>query len=119
HDDPGADLWSDTTTLYITVREAGSGSHVLGRGVLTISPTDFLKQMTTFEVTNARSLLERLQATVRFGRFFAGTLYDTYGGTIAKPHYFNPDAAPRKKRPLRVGAPVIYRFQTKDRIPLR
>src|SRR5262249_54783656 len=37
HDDPGADVWSDTSTLYITIREGDSdASPVLGCGVLRI-----------------------------------------------------------------------------------
>ena len=119
HDDPGTDLWSDTTTLYITARDGPDrAAPVVGQGVLTIAPADFLKQLTTLAVSNAPSIGARLRAVADFGRFFAGTLYDTYGGIVAKPHYFNPGAAPREKRPLRVGAPVLYRFTAADGVPL-
>jgi cholesterol oxidase len=79
HDDLGFDLWSDTTTLYITVYAGDTNSNpVLGKGILKIQPVDFVKQMTTLKVTHAASSTERLQAIDRFSRFFAGTLSELY-----------------------------------------
>jgi cholesterol oxidase len=75
--------------------------------------------MTTMEVTNATSASQRLQAVAHFGNFFAGTLFEAYGGIFARETAFDPSAPPRKKRELRVGAPVIYPFQTKDGVALR
>jgi cholesterol oxidase len=119
-DDPGIDLWHDTTTLYITIYDGDSNqSPVLGKGILHIHPMDFMKQMTTMQVTHATSLEERLKGMAEFGRFFAGVLFETYGGIFAKPTVFNPDAPPRKKRPLRVGAPEVHAFQTSDHVSLR
>jgi cholesterol oxidase len=78
-DDPGLDMWSDTTTLFITVREGeGSDAPVVGKGILKIKPTDFARQLTTMQVKNARNVGEVLAANARFGRFFAGALFDTY-----------------------------------------
>jgi cholesterol oxidase len=70
-------------------------------------------------VTNAPNAEERLRGTVRFGEFFAGVLYQTYGGVVAGSVAFNPDAPPRKKRPLRVGAPEVYSFSASDGVSLR
>ncbi|WP_051469942.1 GMC family oxidoreductase N-terminal domain-containing protein [Fischerella sp. PCC 9605] len=79
HDDPGFDVWSDTTTLYITVYEGDSSNNpVLGKGILKIQPVDFIKQMTTLKVTNAENRWQQLQAIDRFSRFFAGTLTEVY-----------------------------------------
>ncbi|MFN6572653.1 GMC family oxidoreductase [Dendronalium sp. ChiSLP03b] len=79
HDDPGFDLWSDTTTLYITIYEGDSNKNsVVGKGILKIQPADFIKQMTTLKVTNALSRAESLQAIDRFSRFFVGTLSELY-----------------------------------------
>ncbi len=79
HDDPGFDLWSDTTTLYITIYAGeGSSSPVFGKGMLKILPADFIKQMNTLKITNASNLSQRLQALDRFSRFFAGVLSETY-----------------------------------------
>lgn len=79
HDEKGFDLWPDTTTLYITVYtgESKDGA-VVGKGILKILPTDFIKQMTTLKVTNAASPAERLEAIDRFSRFFVGSLSDVY-----------------------------------------
>jgi cholesterol oxidase len=78
-DDPGLDTWSDTTTLYITVHEGdGEAGPVLGKGILKIRPTDFMRQMTTMKVNNAENLAQALEANARFGSFFAGTLFSTY-----------------------------------------
>ena len=119
-DDPGADVWADTTTLYVTVREGADASGpVAGKGILRISPDDFARQLTTMRVTNARGVKERLLATARFGRHFAGSLFDTYGGVLNKPSAFDPEAAPRKKRPLRVSAPEVQFFNTGDGVRLR
>lgn len=120
HNDPAFDKWSDTTTLFITVFAGESGeSPVLGKGILKILPEDFLKQMTTMQVNNAETLAQRLEANARFGNYFAGVLYQTYGGVFAKPSVFDPDAPPRKKRPLRVTAPEVYFFNTSDGLQLR
>jgi cholesterol oxidase len=80
HDDPGFDLWTDTTTLYITVYEGETGeSPVLGRGILKIEADDFRRQLTTMQVNNASGLGQRIAAQARFGRYFAGHLWDSYG----------------------------------------
>lgn len=120
HQDPGFDVWADTTTLFITVYDGiDDAAPVLGRGILHILPEDFLRQMTTLQVKNAKTIGQRLEATARFGRFFAGVVFETYGGIFAKPKVFNPDAPPRKKRPLRTGAPAVHFFKTDDGVQLR
>ena len=98
---------------------ADESAPVLGTGILHILPADFAKQMTTMKVTNAPSLEERLRGMVRFGEFFAGVLYQTYGGAFAGSVAFNPDAPPRKKRPLRAAAPEVYWFNAPDGVTLR
>ncbi|HTV57148.1 MAG TPA: GMC family oxidoreductase N-terminal domain-containing protein [Terriglobia bacterium] len=113
-------LWPDTTTLYISVYDGpDSSSPVMGRGVLRISADDFVRQLATIEVTGAPDRGRRLAAIARFGQFFAGALWDTYGGVAARPHYFKRSASPRKKRPLRAPAPEIHFFKTEDRVQLR
>ena len=120
HERPAWDVWHDTTTLYITLYEGMDASGAaLGKGILHIAPVDFARQMATMQVTNATNVTERLDAMSRFGKFFAGTLFETYGEIAAGPTAFNPSAPPRQKRALRVGTPVIYPFQTKDGVSLR
>ncbi len=120
HNDPGIDIWADTTELYITIYD-GQNDHspVKGRGMLFIQPLDFARQITTINATGAQSLHERLQAIARFGLHFAGDLYHIYGGVLVPPQYFDVDAPPRKKRSLRVGTPEVYDFNAEDGVPLR
>ena len=113
-------VWPETTTLYITLYDGPDAqAPVLGKGILIIEPSDFARQLTTMKVTNAPNLSARLKAQTRFGRLFAGTLLDTYGGVFARENVFNPDAPPRQKRPLRVSAPEVYFFNTSDDTLLR
>jgi cholesterol oxidase len=119
HQGPLTAIWHDTSTLYISLRENDATGPVAGMGILHIEPADFMKQMTTMQVTNASGPAERLKITARFGEFFAGTLFETYGGIFARSTAFTPDAPPRKKRALRAGAPAVYTFPAKDGVPLR
>jgi cholesterol oxidase len=119
HQGPVTAIWPDTSTLYITIRQNDQDGPLVGTGILHIEPADFLKQMTTMQVTNASSTAERLKTQARFGEFFAGVLYQTYGGIFARPTAFDPNAPPRKRRPLRVGAPVVYPFPARDGVMLR
>jgi cholesterol oxidase len=120
HNDPGYDIWFDTTTLYITVYD---GPHmngpVVGKGILKILAQDLQHQITTIQATNTADVRQRLTTLAKFGRYFNGQLFDVYGGVFARPTIFDPDAAPRKKRPLRVGAPEVVFFETADNVQLR
>ena len=119
-DRPFWDLWHDSTTLYITIREGTSGDGpVIGRGVLKIKPEDFVRLLSTLDVTNAPNAAARTAATVRFGRFFAGSLYDRYGGIAAPARTIlsfdeNDDERPRKRRPLRAPAPELAPVKASD-----
>lgn len=120
HPNPVWDVWNDTSTLYITVYNgADDKAPVLGKGVLHILPADFAKQMTTLKVTNAANPADALAQMARFGHFFAGVLYDVYGGIFSQSTAFDPSAPPRQKRPLRVDAPTVYAFPAKDGVALR
>jgi cholesterol oxidase len=112
--------WPQTTTLYVVVRDGETeDAPVLGKGVLHIAPLDFAKQMRTMTVTNASSFRERLLWMERFGRFFAGNLWDQYGGVVGAFTHLEYEESPRKRRPLRVGAPEVHDFFTEDQVKLR
>lgn len=119
-DKAGLDAWADTTTLYITIHAgADENSPVLGKGRLHIELLDFAKQLTTIQVSNAQSLGQRLDGIARFGRYFAGALWDVYGGIGRRDTLFDPEASPRQKRPLRTSVPEIHYFRTSDNVELR
>lgn len=119
-DDPGLDLWSDTSTLFITVYGGkDSGGPLLGKGILRIEPGDFMKQLRTIRINNANSMTERLRYQAEFGKSFAGQLFDTYGGIFARQRYFDPEAPPRKQRDLCVSAPEVYDINTEDGVKIR
>ena len=78
-DNPGLDMWLDTTTLFITVFDGDSASApVLGKGVLRILLPDFMKQLTTLQATNTANGPERLAALGSFGKFFGQSLLTSY-----------------------------------------
>ena len=76
--DKGIDVWKDTTTLFITVYEGESTEKVIGKGKLIIEPKDFAKQLTTMRAFHTHGKWEAVKAVSRFGKFFAGNVFDTY-----------------------------------------
>jgi len=95
HDRFGLDLWTDTTTLYVTISDE-AGTPLVG-GVMRIAPTDFARQLTTVHVTGVESRIERLRWTGRFGARFFRSLSGVYGSlddVVAFP------AAPPRRIPL-------------------
>ncbi|WP_239128668.1 GMC oxidoreductase [Sinosporangium siamense] len=81
HDDAGADVWRDTSTLYVRVladhvMPAGDeDAKVIASGVITIHVPDFLRQLTTFTTSGPRPA----HAFAQFGRLFLGELWEVYG----------------------------------------
>ena len=61
HDDPGFDVWADTTTLNITVYDETEPSGAIAKGVLRMSTPDFLRELTTLTVRDAPDVEMRLR----------------------------------------------------------
>lgn len=95
-DDPGFDLWSDTTTLFTQILKGHISSeeekalrenpqefnaNLVASGIIQIYFFDFLKQLTTFRV-KAPTLAARTSAMTRFGRLFMGKLWDVYAREV-------------------------------------
>jgi cholesterol oxidase len=76
--DPGLDMWRDTSTLYITLLSGhvppGEDGDVAGAGMLRILPQDFARQLTTFRSGGRRPV----SAVMEFGRYFGNSLRDIY-----------------------------------------
>ncbi len=81
-----ADVWPETTTLYVRVLNGrvaeGATGPVDAAGVLVIRPDDFFfRQMLSFRVDGPRAT--RASALARFGAMFMGKLWDVYGHQLA------------------------------------
>lgn len=75
-DEAGFDVWSDTTTLFITVTD--TNGQLVGRGILKIAPQDFIKQLTTIRAFNGPGFAENAKAVVDFTKFFLSKVSSTY-----------------------------------------
>ncbi len=81
--DPGADAWRDTSTLYTRVLKGhvepaeDPTAEVVASGIIHIRPLDFLRQLTTFRA-GGPSRAARAAALGRFGTLFMGQLWQVY-----------------------------------------
>ena len=79
-DDPGLDLWTDTTTLFTRLYQGGDvQGPAIGAGVIGLGVAALVQLLGTMEVTGEAGTAERAEALTRFGRMFLGELWDTYG----------------------------------------
>ncbi|HEX6419152.1 MAG TPA: GMC family oxidoreductase N-terminal domain-containing protein [Acidimicrobiales bacterium] len=77
HDRFGFDVWGDTTTLYVTVRDDAGRPAVAG--IMRIAPGDLARQASTMRVTGVAGRAERLRWTGRFLCRFVKSLDHVYG----------------------------------------
>jgi predicted acylesterase/phospholipase RssA len=86
-DDPGRDLWRDTTTLYVRILAGHVGpaeqsdATVIASGVLRLGAGDLLRQLATFRVEGP-TVRDRAVALGRFGLLFVGRLWDVYARDV-------------------------------------
>ena len=77
------EMWAQTTTLYYYLWEGHSTfdtpdiKSVRGVGILRISVSDFIKQLTTFK-SNADSVVQEQDTIVKFLNIFATNLWQAY-----------------------------------------
>jgi choline dehydrogenase-like flavoprotein len=96
-DDPGADAWRDTSSLFVMIHEGTSaGSKVRGAGVVHMDLAGFLfGQIPSFEVTGTDDAARRTWAIAKFATFFFGSLQRIYlpGAALAFDTFFriHPD----------------------------
>jgi hypothetical protein len=78
--DPGFDMWKDTTTLYVTLHAGHDASGaILGAGTLSLGVADLIRLLETMRVTNTTGAGQTSGTIATFGKFFLGRLWDTYG----------------------------------------
>lgn len=84
-DDPGLDLWKDTTTLFTTLhRGDNKDGPVIGAGILSLGPIELAKMVGTMHATGTDSEIEKTKALARFGKFFMGELWESYIAKLLK-----------------------------------
>ncbi|WP_250279834.1 hypothetical protein [Frankia sp. Cppng1_Ct_nod] len=86
HDDPGFDVWRDTSTLYTRIlaghvdAAAEAEARIIAAGVITIHIPDFLWQLTTFRAGGGA--VDAVRGLETFGRLFLGDLWKIYGPSL-------------------------------------
>lgn len=78
-DDPGFDIWTDTTTLFTQLHQGiDKNAPIVGAGILSLGVKDLLKLVSTVTVLNAHSSKDKVATVAKFGQFFMGELWDSY-----------------------------------------
>jgi hypothetical protein len=78
--EPGFDLWKDTTTLFTRLHTGrDAAGPVIGAGTLSLTVGALIRMLGTVQIEHAANAAERAAALMRFGRFFLGELWDSYG----------------------------------------
>lgn len=78
-DDPGLDLWTDTTTLLTQLHQGTDKTGpVVGAGTLRLGAGEFAKVLAGLHVIDSDDPAQKVATLAKFGRFFAGELWDTY-----------------------------------------
>jgi len=88
--------WSDTTTLYATIRELNGPNKRIG--ILRLQPIDFARLLRTINVRGVPHR-QRIEYRLAFLRLFAGEMVHIYGGALDNAGAFA--SAPRKAPPVR------------------
>lgn len=96
HQRQGSSPWTDTTTLFVSVRDGGTDGPLLARGQLTLDLEDLLRQATTIRLAPPPNLAGDIERHVKmaenaiaraylakFAGFFGGVLFRAYGGLLA------------------------------------
>jgi hypothetical protein len=80
HDDPAYDAWKQTTTLYTFLHEGSDATGpVIGAGVLSLGVTDLIHMLGTVSAPGSNGAVESAAAVARFGKFFLGQMWASYG----------------------------------------
>ena len=120
HDDRGFDSIRDTTELYVDIyRGVDSRGELVAQGMLRIKFVDFLKQLNTLKVTGDLPYGQRMKHLAFFGKFFAGTLHNTYGGIVSELTTFGDRMQVRARRPLVPPPSEVHGVMTSDNVELR
>ncbi len=124
HDAP-FDLWRDTTTLYVNVYrghldpDRAAQAELWVTGIIGLGLPDFIKVLGQLRATGPDGSAS-LAGLARFGKYFAGKLWDVYGPSL--PPATNQ---PKRKYPLFTTEGVqnagisVHPFSTADGVALQ
>jgi hypothetical protein len=72
-------MWADITTNYTRIHEGTDASGpVVAAGVIYIGKQQLIELIPTIRATNTSSPAEILKVLADFGRFFFGSVWDTF-----------------------------------------
>lgn len=124
HDAP-FDLWRDTTTLYVNIYRGhvdpgkAAQAELWVTGIIGLGLPDFIKVLGQLRATGPDGSTS-LAGLARFGKYFAGKLWDVYGPSL--PPATNQ---PKRKHPLFTTEGVqnagisVHPFSTADGVALQ
>ena len=79
-DGPAFDAWKETTTLYTLLHEGTDATGpVAGAGVLSLGVGDLIRMLGTVSTPGTADSAQSVAAVTRFGRFFLGKMWESYG----------------------------------------
>jgi hypothetical protein len=77
---PVLDLWHDTTTLYTTLHAGDDATGaIVGAGILHLGVPELAHLTTTMHPIDTSGAAEGAASVSKFGEFFLGELWHTYG----------------------------------------
>ena len=83
--EPGFDLWSDTTTLFTRLHEGENAEGpVVGAGVLRLGLPELLRLISSMTASNAGAAGGQAKAVHEFGRLFLGELWGSYAPEVLR-----------------------------------
>lgn len=96
HQQPGSSPWTDLTTLFVDIDEAGPTPRRIAQGILSLGLEDLVWQATTLSTSpphdldgylenllpEARSAIDRAYLA-KFAGFFGRTVFRAYGGLLS------------------------------------
>lgn len=125
HSDP----WTDLTKLFIQIREGtDSTGKLLAEGILRLGPEDLMWQASSMRMEPQHGIVGKLidhfpaardaiaeYFAAKFAGFFAGTVFQAYGGMLATLSDFPAtEAAAYEPRKLRLPNPESHYVKTRD-----
>ena len=122
--DPGPDIWQDTTTLYINIfhghvtEEEEASGELVASGILYISLVDFAKQLTTMRA-DGPTFADRAGGMNAFGSYFLGNLWEVYGpGCLPQMDCYEREVALYTTEGVTDADVTTHPFSTADKLGL-